>query len=55
MEEINEYLKTVEAELTEIKAKVENNPEAVNQYGSRLSELFDELVEQISKININKL
>jgi archaellum component FlaC len=55
MDEINEYLKTVENELNEIQAKVENNPEAVNQYESRLSKLFDELVEQISKIKINKL
>ena len=55
MDEINEYLKTVETELNEIQAKVENNPEVAEQYGSRLSELFNELVEQISKININKL
>jgi len=50
MEEIDEYLKTVESELNEIQAKVEANPEIAPQYESRLIELFEELVSQLTKI-----
>jgi hypothetical protein len=50
MEEINEYLKTVETELNEIQAKVETNPELATQYEPRLIELFEELVSQLTKI-----
>ena len=50
MEEINEYLKTVENELNEIQSKVETNPEVAAQYESRLIELFEELVSQLTKI-----
>jgi hypothetical protein len=50
MEEIDEYLKTVESELNEIQAKVEANPEVAPQYESRLIELFEELVSQLTKI-----
>ena len=41
MDEINEYIKTVENELNEIQAKVEANPELASQYESRLIELFE--------------
>ena len=51
MDEINEYLKTVENELNEILAKVEANPELATQYESRLMELVDELVSQLTKID----
>jgi hypothetical protein len=50
MDEINEYLKTVEDELNEIQAKVESNPEVASQYESRLIELVEELVAQLTKI-----
>ena len=50
MEELDEYLKTVESELNEIQAKVEANPEVAPQYESRLIELFEELVSQLTKI-----
>ena len=50
MEELDEYLKTVESELNEIQAKVEANPEVASQYESRLIELFEELVSQLTKI-----
>lgn len=50
MEEIDEYLKTVESELNEIQAKVEANPEVAPQYESRLIELFEELVSQLTKV-----
>ena len=51
MDEINEYLKTVENELNEIQAKVEANPEVAPQYESRLIELVEELVSQLTKID----
>lgn len=50
MEEIDKYLKTVEDELNKIQAKVEANPEVAPQYESRLIELFEELVSQLTKI-----
>jgi hypothetical protein len=50
MNEINEYLKTVENELNEIQTKVEADPEVATQYESRLIELFEELVSQLTKI-----
>ena len=50
MEELDEYLKTVVSELNEIQAKVEANPEVASQYESRLIELFEELVSQLTKI-----
>jgi hypothetical protein len=51
MEEINKYLKTIETELNEIQAKVETNPELATQYESRLIELVEELVSQLTKID----
>jgi hypothetical protein len=50
MNEINEYLQTVENELNEIQAKVTANPEVAVQYESRLIELVEELVAQLTKI-----
>ena len=50
MDEINEYLKTVENELNEIQDKVTANPEVAVQYESRLIELVEELVAQLTKI-----
>jgi Mg2+ and Co2+ transporter CorA len=50
MEDINQYLETIETELNEIQNQIKTNPESTAQYEDRLIRIMENLLDQLTNL-----